>query len=85
MMFLSMGVAVVCVLEEKLLGHNVDGECARGNPEARERALESIPPGEGTGVSPCLTRCCQSLALYTRAVGQLTFSSRDLVTSIACL
>ena len=48
-------VMTMLLLEEQLLGDEVDSECDCRNAEAREGALEAVPSCEGTGVSPCLT------------------------------
>lgn len=48
-------VSVVIVLEEQFLNHAVSGECDGCNTEAREGALEAVPPREGAGVPPLFT------------------------------
>jgi hypothetical protein len=44
----------VFVLEEELLSNQVSSKGNRRNAESREGALEAVPPGEGTCVSPLL-------------------------------
>ena len=48
-------VVSVLVIEEQLLGNNVSGECDGGYSEAREGALEAVPPCKGTGIPPDFT------------------------------
>jgi hypothetical protein len=45
-------VMTMFVLEEQLLSYQVHTECDCRDAEARERALESVPPCEGAGVAP---------------------------------
>lgn len=82
-MFLAVAIAVMRLLEEELFGDEVDSKSSCSNAKAREGALESIPPCERACVSPCLTVAVLDLCCTPRALLQLTFSSRDLLTSIA--
>lgn len=50
----SVSVTMVRVLEEHLLCDEIDSKCTCSNAEAGEGALESVPPREGSSVSPCL-------------------------------
>lgn len=55
---LSMGfvvVPVVVILEEHGFDYTVSGECDGRDSEAREGALEAVPPSEGAGVPPLFT------------------------------
>jgi hypothetical protein len=48
-------VVSTLILEKKLLGNEVSGECDGRDAEAGERAFEAVEAGEGACVSPLLT------------------------------
>lgn len=50
----SVAVAVVVVAEEDGFVGEVTSKCDGSDTKTRERALESVPAREGTGVSPGL-------------------------------
>lgn len=54
-MMRALLVVTMLLLEEQLLGYQVDTECDRRDAEAGEGALEAVPAREGTGVSPLFT------------------------------
>ena len=46
---------VLLVLQEKVFVRAIGGERDGSDSESWETGLESVPPGEGAGVAPCLT------------------------------
>ena len=54
MLRLAVLLLVVGVVHEVVFVDAIRGKCHGGNPESREDALEAIPPGENTCVSPRL-------------------------------
>jgi len=47
------------VFHEQSLVNKVDAECCSSYSETRQSALESVPPSERAGISPCFSVPCR--------------------------